>query len=392
MQSRHAAGSFAARVAESPTLDRFGTFADTDAPPIETVELDEESSESELLAFPLEQTSAAAAGPTVSIRTRVSSKNLLWIAATVVLALTAAATVFAVRRFATQRPTAEQPRPATLNIDTRPAGLDVVIDGVRRGVTPLSVSLPAGAHQALIGSGSDARTVPLTLAPGAQVAQYFEMQPIEPVATSGRVSIVTDPPGARVSIDGKPRGTSPLTVTDLKASDHKITATNDAGTVERTIAVAAGATASVMFTLPKISGPVGGWIAIAAPFDVEIAERDEILGTGGTNKIMLAAGRHDLTLANRSLGYRDTRSVDVTAGKTFTVRVEAPKVAVNVNARPWAEVTLDGTSLGQTPMANIEMTIGPHEFVFRHPQFGERRQTIIVSAAGPNRIAVDLTK
>ena len=33
-----------------------------------------------------------------------------------------------------------------------------------------------------------------------------------------------------------------------------------------------------------------------------------------------------------------------------------------------------------------------HEMVFRHPQLGERRQTVTVTAKGPNRIAADLTK
>ena len=30
--------------------------------------------------------------------------------------------------------------------------------------------------------------------------------------------------------------------------------------------------------------------------------------------------------------------------------------------------------------------------VFKHPQFGERKQTVTVSVKGPNRIAVDLTQ
>jgi hypothetical protein len=30
--------------------------------------------------------------------------------------------------------------------------------------------------------------------------------------------------------------------------------------------------------------------------------------------------------------------------------------------------------------------------VFRHPQFGERRQSVVLTGKGPNRVAVDLTK
>jgi hypothetical protein len=36
--------------------------------------------------------------------------------------------------------------------------------------------------------------------------------------------------------------------------------------------------------------------------------------------------------------------------------------------------------MGETPLANLEIPIGEHEIVFRHPDFGERRQTIIVRA------------
>ena len=63
-----------------------------------------------------------------------------------------------------------------------------------------------------------------------------------------------------------------------------------------------------------------------------------------------------------------------------------------MNARPWAEVLLDGATVGETPLANLLIAIGSHELVFRHPQFAERRQTIVVTAKGPNRIAADLTK
>jgi hypothetical protein len=115
-------------------------------------------------------------------------------------------------------------------------------------------------------------------------------------------------------------------------------------------------------------------------------------GANGSSKIMLAAGRHEIALTNRRLGYQTVRTVDVTAGKTMTLRVEAPKATVNVNARPWADVTLDGTSLGQTPIASVLIAVGSHELIFRHPQFGERRQTVVVTMNGPNRIAVDLTK
>jgi hypothetical protein len=299
--------------------------------------------------------------------------------------------VLALRRFPLQR-AAEQPRPARVTINARPDNLEVLVDGDSRGTTPLTLSLAPGNHTLVVRNGSDRRVVPLTLAAGADVTQYFEMRPAEPTATVGRVSIVTDPPGARVSIDGKVQGVSPLTIDDLAPTTHKISASNGAGSAERMVPVQAGSTASVMFSLPKVAGPVGGWLSITAPFDVEVAEGGDVIGTGSTSRIMLAAGQHDVTLSNRRLGYQSGRTIDIAAGKTLALRVDAPKVAVNVNARPWADVTADGNSLGQTPIASVLLAVGTHEMTFRHPQFGERRQTVVVTGNGPNRIAVDLTK
>jgi len=307
------------------------------------------------------------------------------------VAVVAAIGAVAVQRFPLQMASRE-PRPGNLTINTRPIDAEVLIDGTRRGTTPLTLALTPGTHTITVRSAGDERIVPLTIASGAEVSHYFEMKPAEPAVVVGRVSVVTDPPGARVSVDGKARGTSPITVTDLTAADHKVTVTSDTGSAERTITVTAGGTASVMFSLPKMSGPVGGWLAIAAPFDLEVLEHDDVIGTGGTSKIMLAAGHHDITLLNRSLGYQEARKVDVTAGKTMSIKVEPPKVNISVNARPWADVSLDGASLGQTPISNLQVAVGAHEMVFRHPQLGERRQSVTVTVKGPNRIAADLTK
>jgi hypothetical protein len=279
-----------------------------------------------------------------------------------------------------------------LTIETRPGNLEILVDAQPRGTTPLILELTPGPHTITVRGASEDRVVPVTIAAGAEINQYFEMKVGEPVVVTGRVSVMTDPPGARVAIDGKPHGVSPLLVEDLTADKHTITVTSPTGSAERTVTVAAGATASVMFSLPKVSGPVGGWLVISAPFSVDVVEHDDVIGTSGASRIMMQAGRHEVVLANRSIGYEETRSVDVTAGKTVSLKVAPPKVSISVNARPWAEVSLDGNSLGQTPIANLLVAVGPHEMIFRHPSFGERKQTVVVTAKGPNRIAADLTK
>jgi hypothetical protein len=324
---------------------------------------------------------------------RSVSSNLRLMALATALMLTAAAVALLMFRISPEQSLAAlQTRTGNLTIQTRPDGSEVLVDGERRGVTPLSLTLAPGAHTLTVQNGTDKRVVPLTIAAGSDVTQSLDMKTAAPVALFGKVSVATDPPGARVTVDGHSRGVSPIVVGDLTAEQHTVAVAGDTGSADRKVTVTAGETAAVMFSLPKASGPVGGWLALSTPFDVEVTESNAVVGALGTTRIMLAAGRHDVVLTNRSVGYQDSRHVEITGGKTTTMRVEAPRVSVSVNARPWADVAVDGSNVGQTPLANLQVAIGSHEFAFLHPQLGERRQTFVVTAKGTNRIAVDLTK
>ena len=145
---------------------------------------------------------------------------------------------------------------ARVSIETRPPAAQVLIDGQLRGTTPIVLLMKPGAHTMVVRSGLDERVVPLTVAAGAEVAQYFEMKAPEPVVVAGRMSVVTDPAGAHVSIDGRPVGISPVTAVELTAAQHKVTVTSETGSAERTVTAEAGATTSVVFSLPKVVAPL----------------------------------------------------------------------------------------------------------------------------------------
>jgi serine/threonine-protein kinase len=72
--------------------------------------------------------------------------------------------------------------------------------------------------------------------------------------------------------------------------------------------------------------------------------------------------------------------------------IDPPKGLVNVNARPWADVLIDGEMVGQTPLSNLALPLGSHQITFRHPQLGERSERIMVTTRGVNRVAVDFNK
>jgi hypothetical protein len=281
---------------------------------------------------------------------------------------------------------------ATLTVDTRPAAADVFLDGQLVGATPLALAVQPGAHTLILRHGEAERSVAFTATAGQQLAQYLELTAAEPAVETARLSIATDPPGAQVSIDGRPRGVSPVIVANLSAAEHDVTVTSRSGSAERSITLEPGATKELVFSLPRSTAALGGWVSVASPFQVELLEQGVLVGASGTTKVMLPAGRHDLVLKNTAVGYELHHSVDVAAGGVATIAVVPPKAPLSVNAVPWADVAIDGTPVGQTPIGNLMIAVGPHDITFRHPQLGERTQAIIVTAAGVNRAAVDLTR
>ena len=105
---------------------------------------------------------------------------------------------------------------------------------------------------------------------------------------------------------------------------------------------------------------------------------------------MVAIGRHELELVNETLGYRAVRTVDVAPGLVAVVKPDWPKGSMAVNALPWAEVSIDGERVGETPIGSVAVPIGTHEIVFRHPDLGERRTTATVTTGAATRVSMDM--
>jgi hypothetical protein len=333
---------------------------------------------------------ATAAPPsTVPVRSAARSPRSLVLVASALVVAAAAITAALYGMMRPKAPAVPVVAPATLSIASNPSDADVTIDGVMRGKTPLKIPLAAGSYQMLVQQGTRTRTMPLTVEAGTVMSQYVELGDAAP--TVGRLDISTDRPGAHVMIDGKARGATPLTLTDIPPGRHTVSVSAGDANVVRTVDVTAGATASVMVALgdPGISA---GWVSIAVPFELQVSENGQVLGTSSADRIMIAAGKHTLDLQNAALEFATRQTVDVPPGKTARLSVAVPNGSMSINALPWADVSIDGRSVGVTPLGKITVPIGSHEIVWRHPQLGERRRTVTVTAGAPVRIGMDLTK
>ena len=199
-------------------------------------------------------------------------------------------------------------------------------------------------------------------APGAPV----------PVPTTGSLVVNSQPAGATVILNSQVVGVTPLVLDAVAVGKHQVEITDGKVTVRRTVLIEAGKPGTL--SVPVFSG----WLAVFAPIRLDVSEGRRTLGSTDSGRIVLAPGRHVLTLSNRELGYTASQTVEIRPGEERVLNVK-PMGLVNLNASPWAEVWVDGTRAGETPLANLQVPLGTREFLFKHPQYGERRLTATIT-------------
>ena len=282
-----------------------------------------------------------------------------------------------------------EPATGILVIETTPPGWEVVQDGRSLGSTPFRASLPVGRHALVLRSGGESRPLTVDLQAGAQVFHNIDLQA---VASTGVLGVTTTPPGAVVEVDGIRRGLSPIDVTGLAPGEHSVTVTAGNRTATERATVIAGRRTALLVPVGRAEPPPGtvGFVTVAAPIELQVYDGDALVGSSRNQRVMVVPGRRRLRLANPALGFERVVEVNVVAGAVSNVAVPVPNGSLSVNAVPWAEVTLDGKVIGETPIANFAVLPGSHEIVLRNPKFPEQRRTIVVTLTAPLRVGVDL--
>ncbi len=138
--------------------------------------------------------------------------------------------------------------------------------------------------------------------------------------------------------------------------------------------------------------PPPSYVTFSAPFDVQVYEDGNFLGTNSGEPLRVRPGTHTFTLVNEQLGFRTSETVVVGTGRLTRRVVEQRSAPLSVNVLPWAEVFISGRSFGETPLANISLPIGAYRVTLRHPTLGEREVPVTVRLGAPNRLAVDMRR
>jgi hypothetical protein len=215
-------------------------------------------------------------------------------------------------------------------------------------------------------------------------------------ATNVPLTIESPTAGDRVFVDGREVGVTPIKASVLSAGHAIRVVARERATpappVPAAPAVAPndGRTASALAaaTLRQRSGG----LRLTTPIELQVLEGERVLGSSVDGPIVASAGVHQLDFINTAIAFRSRQTVTIKAGEIIPMKVEPPDGRVSINAQPWAQVWIDGNLIGETPLANLTVSAGEHEIIFRHPQLGERRETTIVKSGVQTRISATLTK
>lgn len=284
-------------------------------------------------------------------------------------------------------------QPGTLTINTPQPGVEVLLAGAVIGRTPLTTRLAKGSYAVELRNDRQRRTLQIDMQAGATVIQNVELgTAAPPAAVVGSLAIHTEPDRLSVSVDGTERGVAPLTVAGLSPGEHQVTVRSARGTLRRTVAVQPNETTSLIITAMESTTPAAGWLKVTSATPLQLREGGRVIGTTESDRVMLTAGPHDIEIVNEALGFQARRRIDVGVGATTSVKIDLPSGLVSINAQPWADVWIDGEKLGPTPIGNVSRPIGTHEVTLRHPEFGERRETVVITVDRPARLGVDMRR
>jgi hypothetical protein len=221
------------------------------------------------------------------------------------------------------------------------------------------------------------------------VARLVTRQPTV-VLSDSSFTVESSQPGYTVMVDGKPVGSTPLKVrVNPRTQGIRLVAATPAAPVVDSAAAAARAESertAAALDQAAARQRTGG-LQIRTPINLTVLEGDRVLGSTADGPIVASAGSHQLDLVNTALGFRVRQNVTIRAGVITPMTITPPMGRISINAQPWAQVLIDDTAVGETPLANIQVPIGDHQITFRHPQMGERRERVTVRADTPARVS-----
>lgn len=232
-----------------------------------------------------------------------------------------------------------------------PDGSEVFVDGAPVGRTPVRVELRAGTHTVEFKMNAATRTQKIAVKQGSELPVMVDWSK----KAIGSLQVNSTPTGAKVSVDGKLRGQTPLTLDDLPAGPHTVFIDSSEGAVRRKVQITEGVTESLTESIYP------GWLHVSTAIEVTILDGGKPALLDDSHRVLLKPGTHTVRIENRELAFSQTKQVEIEPGGTTKIAIEVPTSTLSVSGSTGADVFVDGVKAGETPLVEFKVALGSHD-------------------------------
>ncbi len=138
----------------------------------------------------------------------------------------------------------------------------------------------------------------------------------------------------------------------------------------------------------EATGKTAGLLTVYSRVPLDLVVDGVRIGSTEDGQIVVPPGRRRVELVNKRLNYRGEVTLDVASGKVTTHTATLPPGQLRIAGAAGGEVWVEGEHVGTLPLADISVPLGTREVLVRHPQFGERRQTVEVTYGAPTQVSM----
>ena len=266
-------------------------------------------------------------------------------------------------------------------------GAEVMVDGERRGTTPLEpLELAPGEHEVTVRADRYRDFTTTVTVEGGGADQTLDAV-LEP--RWAEVALTSEPPGARARVAGEDLGTTPLTAEVLEGGHDLSLTLAGYKPHRRRLEVVAGEA----LTLPAIrlapadgnlvltSEPAGATVSVGGAYRGE-TPLDLFLDPGREHEVSLSKAGHESEKRRIRVGSGETQALDV--------RLTPREGEVQFSTWPTdAELWIDGISRGGANQ-KLALTAVAHEIEIKKEGFIAHRQTLTPLPGVPQWIEVTL--
>lgn len=285
---------------------------------------------------------------------------------------------------ASRRPV--EPPTGELMVSSRPPGADILLNGEKKGATPLTIEgLQAGRYTLSIRKKDFA----VWEEPVEIEALKLSEISVDLKTTYGSIAIESQPEGAEVFVGGRKAGETPLTIDRAETGARQIEVRKEGYTSwKQGIKVAAGEKVKLIADLKTARGNLN---VSSQPPDADVFVDGKKQGATPLVFSVLPGMREVEIRKDGYVAWR--KNVNVAAGGEIDLAAQLKTATggLNVSSKPTkAEVYIDGKPRGQTPLVLSNISAGQVKIVVKKNCYREEGKTISIREGRTEKVRFSL--